>query len=100
MGTPDGVGDGLRVGEALLQNVSMTVVTSLGVSLVPPDGIGYGPVEGTQHRSDKVVDDENPMGRYYTMKLFCYCRAVFGRIARITAGVTILIWIGTTLLTR
>ena len=35
----------------------------LGIFLVPTDGVGYGPGEGTQYRSNVGVDEENPTVR-------------------------------------
>ena len=35
----------------------------IGVFLVPTDGFGYGPGEGTQYESDMGANEENTMGR-------------------------------------
>ena len=43
MGPYVDVGGGLRVGMGLGNDIGTTVVSTLGVFMVPNDGVGYGP---------------------------------------------------------
>ena len=63
LGPHDNVEGGLCVGAVLERDVSITVSPTLGVSLVPTNGVGYGPLEVTQYWSDMGAYEDNPMGK-------------------------------------
>ena len=80
LGPCDVVGDGLYAVAALVHNVSMTAGTALVIYLVPPDDVGFGPGEGTQVRSNLVVNKYNMIG-FYSSNTVCICSgAAVGRI--------------------
>ena len=51
------------MGAGLRRDVGMNVGPTLGIFLVPTNGVGYGLVEGSQYGSNVGVDEENPTGR-------------------------------------
>ena len=63
MGPRDGVGGKNCAGAMLGCNIRITVCPALGISLVPPNGVGYGPWEVTGYRIYVGADKNNPEGR-------------------------------------